>query len=310
MLRLSLISGWALAVVLAGCTSSGEDSADSGADVVATTTHVADLAREVAGERADVHGILSASADPHDYEPRPSDTAALGEASVILTSGGEIDAWVEELIESSGSDATVVSMVESASVTRELEGEIDPHWWQDPRNAVAAVEAIRDELTEADPEGEADYAKNAAALVREIERADRALAACMDKLPADARRMVTSHDSLGYLAERYGIEIVGAAIPALSTQAQPSAGETAQLVELIETENVRAVFPEAGLPDDLERAIAGEAGIEVGDPLYADALGEEGTPADSYLGALIENGSRLAEGLSGGSLSCDSPGDG
>src|SRR5687768_1835510 len=101
MLRMSLICVTALSL-LAGCRSSDQDSA---AQVVATTTHVADIARNVAGEEAEIHGILPPNADPHDYEPRPSDTAAIAGAGLIITSGGEADEWVDELIESSDTDA-------------------------------------------------------------------------------------------------------------------------------------------------------------------------------------------------------------
>jgi zinc/manganese transport system substrate-binding protein len=288
-------------LLVAGCSSSGEDEAD----VVATTTHVADIARQVAGQRADVVGILAPNSDPHDYEPRPSDVEALSGASVVVTSGGEVDEWVDELIESSGTDAEVISLLDAAPITRTLDGETDPHWWQDPRNAVAAAEAVRVALTESDPEGESEYAGNASALIRQIERFDRFAAECISDIPERDRKLVSAHDSLGYLADRYDIEIVGAAIPALSTQAQPSSGETSELVSLLESEGVPAVFPEAGLSGDLERAIADEAGVEVGAPLHADALGEDGTGAETFLGAFATNLSALSRGLSGGAMSCD-----
>ena len=301
MLRMSLICVAALPL-LAGCRSSDEGSE---AEVVATTTQVADITQNVAGDQAAVHGILTPNADPHDYEPRPSDATAIAGAEVVFTSGGETDEWVDELIESSGTDAQVVTLLDAAPVVRTQGGDEDPHWWQDPRNAVAAVETIRDELSEADPTDAAAYEENAAAYIAAIQRADRSVAGCMRFLPDSARRLVTSHDSLGYFADRYDIEVVGAAVPALSTQAQPSSGETADLVDLIEAENVVAVFPEAGLSADLESAIADEADVALGGDLYADALGEEGTAGDTYLGALHANASALVEGLSDGSRRCD-----
>ncbi len=193
----------------------------------------------------------------------------------------------------------------SVPIVRSEEGEVDPHWWQDPRNAVAATEAIRDELSRADAADAAAYEENAAAYISAIQRSDRAIADCMRFLPDSARKLVTSHDSLGYFADRYDIEVVGAAVPALSTQAQPSSGETADLVELIQEGDVHAVFPEAGLSGDLESAIADEADVAVGGDLYADALGEEGTAGDTYLGALHANASALVEGLSNGARSCE-----
>ena len=301
MLRMILICGAAAALPLLGCRSSDE----GGAEVVATTTQVADIARNVAGGEVEVHGILPPNADPHDYEPRPTDATAIAGAKLVITSGGEVDEWVDELIEGSGTDAQVVTLTDEAPVTRTREGEEDPHWWQNPINAVAASEAIRDSLSSADPDGAKAYAENADAFITELRRADRGIAACIDGLPASARKLVTSHDSLGLFADRYGLEVVGSSVPALSTQAQPSSGETADLVELLRDEKVPAVFPEAGLTGELEEAIADEAGVEVGDALYADSLGEEGTPGDTYLGALTANMTALVRGLSRRSQSCD-----
>jgi len=301
---MSLICVVLLAPLLQACRSSDE----GGADVVATTTHVADLARNVAGEGLEVHGILAPNSDPHDYEPRPSDATALASASVVLTSGGEVDEWADELIESSGTEAEVISLLAAAPVTRTLGGETDPHWWHDPRNAVAAVETIRDELSDADPGGADAYEENADAFIGAIQRSDRNVAECMAFLEGDERKLVSAHDSLGYFADRYDIEIVGAAVPALSTQAQASTGETADLVNLLRAEDVRAVFPEAGLQGDLEEAIADEAGVIVGDSLYADSLGAEGTPGATHLSAFEANAAAMFKGLaSGESRPCPLP---
>ena len=115
---------------------------------------------------------------------------------------------------------------------------------------------------------------------------------------------MTSHDALGYFADRYGIEVVGAAIPALTTQAQPSAGETAELVELIEGEDVGTIFPEAGVSESLEDAIADEAGASVGGELWADALGPEGSSGATYVDAMRSNAETIATGMSGGEAGC------
>jgi ABC-type Zn uptake system ZnuABC Zn-binding protein ZnuA len=268
--------------------------------VVATTTQVSDIARNVAGDEVEVHGILPANADPHDYEPRPSDATAIAGADLVITSGGEVDEWVDELIESSGTDAKVVTLLDSAPITRTTAGEADPHWWQDPRNAVAATETIRDELAEIDPGGATAFEENAAAYIAAIQRSDRTIAECMARLPDRSRKLVTAHDALGFFADRYDIEVVGAAVPALSTQAQPSSGETADLIDLIQSEEVRAVFPEAGLNGELEEAIANEADVAIGGELYADSLGEEGSAGDTYLGALEANSGMMFKGFSYG----------
>jgi ABC-type Zn uptake system ZnuABC Zn-binding protein ZnuA len=289
-----------LAVVLvAGCGDDDGGAGDGQVGVVATTTHVADLVRNVGGERVELDGILPPEADPHDYEPRPSDAAALSEADVVFRSGGDLDEWLDELIESAGGDAAEVTLLDSVKVIGD-----DPHWWQDPRNAILAVAAIRDALVEADPDGRATYERNAAAYTRELRRLDSHIERCIERVPPDKRKIVTTHDALGYFAERYGVEVVGAVIPSLSTQAQPSAKDVDELVGQIEDEGVEAIFPEAAVSQRLEQAIARESGAEVGRELWADSLGPEGSGAETYLDAMRADAAALAEGMSGGRVSC------
>jgi ABC-type Zn uptake system ZnuABC Zn-binding protein ZnuA len=286
---------FALALI-AGC---GDDSSGDGRTVVATTTQVADLVREVGGARVSVDGMLRPGGDPHDYEPRPSDVAAVARAGLVFRSGGEVDEWLGNVIDSAGGDAEVVSLIDSVARRGD-----DPHWWQDPRNAVRAVATIRERLTKLDPEGSAVYRRNAERLERELEELDRRIAACVERVPPAKRKIVTTHDSLGYFADRYGIDVVGSVLPSLSTQAQASAGDVQQLVEQIRREDVEAIFPESSVNPDIERAIARESGAEVGEPLYADSLGEEGSPGETYAGALAADARALVRGMSGGRVDC------
>jgi zinc/manganese transport system substrate-binding protein/manganese/iron transport system substrate-binding protein len=292
------------AVVSTGC--GGGDSGGGGPAVAVTTPQAADLVRNVAGSGADVTQVVPANADPHEYEPTPSDAEALARADLIVRSGGEVDGWLDQLIESSGSDAPVLTLSDHVRLI-EGDGGTDPHWWQDPRNAVAAVAAIRAELDRIDPGEARSFDAGARRYTSEIERLDHAIAACIGRVPADRRKLVTSHDALGYYADRYGIDVIGAAIPALSTQAQAAAGETADLVDLIRSEGVGAVFPEAGVSPDLEEAIAAEADARIGDELWADTLGPEGTAASTYLGSLRSNTEAIVNGLTDGEVRCRLP---
>jgi zinc/manganese transport system substrate-binding protein len=283
--------------VLAGC---GDDSSSGGRTVVATTTQVADLVREVGGARTKVDGMLRPGGDPHDYEPRPSDVAAAAGAKVVFRSGGEVDDWLNDVIDNAGGDAEVVSLIDSV---RRLDD--DPHWWQDATNGVRAVEKIRAELTKADPGGRATFARNAERTIRRLERLDREITGCVERVPPAKRKIVTTHDALGYFAGRYGVEVVGAVIPSLSTQAQASAGDVQRLVEQIRREGVEAIFPESSVNPDIERAIAREAEASIGDPLYADSLGAKGSPGDTYTGALAADAAAVVRGMSGGRVNCD-----
>jgi zinc/manganese transport system substrate-binding protein len=328
-MRVAALLLLATAVAAAGCGDS-DPQAETGsgeAAVVATTTIAADLVRNVGGDRVGVDSLVPAGADPHGHEPRPSDAVAISEAELVVKSGGELDEWLDDLIESAGGEATEVTLLDSvetiegghaheeeeAQVDEEEEGradeahdeEIDPHWWQDPRNAILAAGAIRDALIEADPDGRRTYERNTRAYTSELRALDDEIERCMQRVPPEKRKLVTTHDALGYFAERYDVEVIGSVIPSLSTQAQPSAGDVDALVEQIEDEGVEAIFPEAAVSQRLERAISRESGAEVGAELWTDSLGGDESGAETYLDAMRANASALAEGMSGGRVSCD-----
>jgi len=284
----------------AGCGGGGDGGAGEAAlTAVATTTQLGDFTREVGGRRIAVEQLLPPNADPHDYEPRPSDVLRIGEAAVVFKSGGDLDQWVGDLVESADGDPEVVEVLGSVEPVAK-----DPHWWHDPRNAIRAVETIRDRLGEADPDGRGAYTDNAAAYIGQLERLDRSVARCIGRIPADQRKLVTTHDALGYYANRYGLDVVGALIPSLSSQAQPSVKDTNELLEQIEELDVKAIFPESSLNPKLEEAVARETGAEVGDAHYADTLGPEDSPGGTYAGSIEANTKSIAAGLSGGGVSC------
>ena len=301
----AMVAALAVAALAAGCGSSGaaSDGGTSGTAVVATTSQVGDLARAVAGERAGLRQILRPNSDPHEYEPRPSDVKAVSDAAVVLRSGGDVDEWLDGLVRNAGSEARVVTLIDAVA-TRGDGDDVDPHWWQDPRNVLVAVREIRDALASADPGGRARYTANAAAFSARLRKLDGAIAACMRAIPPARRKLVTDHDALGYFAARYGIEVVGTVIPALSTQAQASAGEVARLVRTIRAERVRTIFPQNSTGARLTRAIARDAGARVGPALYADTLGPDGSAGETYLGALRFNARALAAGFTGDDDRC------
>jgi zinc/manganese transport system substrate-binding protein len=287
-----------LLVVVAGCDE--RERSDADVTAVAATTQLADLVRNVGGDRVSVDSILRSNADPHEYEPRPSDATAIAKADIVFRSGGDLDEWLDEVVDSAGGDADQVTLIDSVK----REGD-DPHWWQNPRNAILAVAAIRDALIEVDPDGRSGYERRAAAYTAKLRRLDADVQRCIDRVSPAKRKLVTTHDALGYFADRYGIEVIGAVIPSLSTQAQPSAKDVQKLVDQIESEGVEAIFPEASLSKKLEQAISREAGAKVGGQLWADTLGPKGSSGATYLGAIRANAATLANGMSGGSVTCD-----
>jgi zinc/manganese transport system substrate-binding protein len=309
----ALAAAATLALLAAGC--GGGSSAGSGqVKVVATTTQIGDWARAVGGERAKVVQLLKPNTDPHDYEPRPSDVRETAEAKVVLLNGDRLDRWMGDVVEQAGGDPTVVDLGARApvKVPGEREGEeasrFDPHWWHDPRNAEAAVTAIRDALAAANPDAKAVYARNAAAYLTKLRALDRGIAACLDLVPAPQRKLATDHDAFNYFARRYGIEVVGAVIPSQTTQAQPSAGEVAKLSQLIRRERVKAVFPESSINPKLAQAIARQTGATSNLSLYGDTLGPERSRGATYLSMEQANADAMVRGFTGGAEQCTIPG--
>jgi ABC-type Zn uptake system ZnuABC Zn-binding protein ZnuA/ABC-type Mn2+/Zn2+ transport system permease subunit len=304
------VAAAATAALLAGCGAAGGPAPPGQAKVIATTTQIGDFARAVGGDRAEVVQILKPNTDPHDYEPRPSDVLETGDADVVLLNGDELDHWMGQVVEAAGGDPAIVDLGEREPVKLAGESEgaeasrYDPHWWHDPRNAEAAVVAIRDALTKANPGARAAYARNAAEYLAKLRALDHGVAACIGSVPPGARKLVTDHDAFGYFARRYGITVVGAVIPSQSTQAQPSAGDVAALTRLIRREGVKAVFPESSINPKLAEAIASQTGATSDYELYGDTLGAKGSSGATYLSMERANADAMVRGFTAGARGC------
>ncbi|NLG29545.1 MAG: zinc ABC transporter substrate-binding protein [Chloroflexi bacterium] len=262
---------------------------------VATTSIVADIVRHVGGERVTVTSLLPIGADPHAFEPTPSDVARVSEADAVFANGAGLEGFLEQLLRNAGG-APVIYVSEGLEL-RELEASDahardehahDPHTWTSPANALIFVDNIERALASLDPGHAPDYAVNARAYRTQLEELDRWIAAQVATIPADRRLLVTDHLVFGYYADRYGLEQVGAVIPGYSTGAAPSAKELAELQDTVRALGVKAVFAGATVNQDLARRVAADAGVTLA-TLYTGALGPAGSGADSYLGYLRAN---------------------
>jgi ABC-type Zn uptake system ZnuABC Zn-binding protein ZnuA/ABC-type Mn2+/Zn2+ transport system permease subunit len=299
----------ALSLLAAGC--GGVAGGSSGKlDVVATTTQIGDFVRQVGGEATEVDQILQANTDPHDYEPRPSDVEGAANAQVVFANGDDLDAWIDQIVSDSGSDAEVIDLGTKVPIRRPGESSgaeasrYDSHWWHDPRNAEAAVRAIERALAAADPSHEREFQRNADAYLAELRALDRGIARCIGSVPAARRKLVTDHDAFGYFAGRYGVEVVGAVIPSQTTQAQTSAKDLSALAQTVEAEKVRAIFPESSLSAKVADAIARQTGASADYTLYGDTLGPGGSGAETYVGMEEANADAMVEGFTGGARGC------
>lgn len=318
---------FALAGIGAGCGSQGSNG--EGPKVVATTTQIGDLVQEAGGGQVNLTTILKPNTDPHDYEPRPSDVEAVADAEIIFRSGGHLDDWTEDLIADSGSDARIIDLSEDLPVRlygadgqarepgheqergqlpeqehADESEEFNPHWWLDPVNVRFATARIEIALAEANPAGASYYRGRARRFGHQIRNLTARTEACLRRVPASRRKIVTDHDAFGYFTSRFGIESVGTVIPAMTTGAQPSAGELADLEETIRREEVKAIFPESSVSPALANAVAKDTGASTDYSLYGDTLGPEGSAGETWLGSMKSNVNSVMLGITGGRDSC------
>lgn len=289
-------------LLAAGCGTTRIGSNDPNRPtVVATTTQMQDLVRNVGGDDVNMVGILKPNVDPHEFEPSPSDAIGIANAKLAVTSGVGIDTWAAQLISDSSSGAPVFDASAGLPIRQgdSQEPDGDPHWWHDPALFARAAHNLGAELGRIDPAHRAAFAANAAAYVRRIHAMDAANKRVMACLPASNRKLVTNHDAFAYFAAHYGLTVVGSVIPSLSTSAEPSAQNVADLIQRIKAQHVRAIFTESSLNPSLEYQIAREAGVKVYATLYGDTLGPAGSPGATYIGMERWNVRSIVAGLLG-----------
>jgi zinc/manganese transport system substrate-binding protein len=286
---------------LAGSASAAPAQRTGTLDVVATTTQLQDLVRNVGGSRVSVTGILKPNVDPHEYEPRPSDAVALQSARLIVESGVGLDAWMDKLIQQAGGKAPVFVAAKGLKIRPgdAAEPQGDPHWWHDPTNFERAATALADALGRVDPAGRSSYRQNAARYVGTLKAMDAANVRALRVLPVAQRKLVTNHDAFGYFAAHYRITVLGSVLNSLSTSAQPSSRDIADLVRKIRSAHVKAIFTESSINPKLEQQIAGEAGVKVYANLYGDTLGPAGSKGATYVQMERWNVAAIVAGLLG-----------
>lgn len=268
--------------------------------VVTSTSILADLARQIGGDRVEVTSILPANADPHDFEPSPDDVIAIEEAGIVFLHGLQLDAWAEPLIEASQTDAPVVVATKGIQTIGSDEADFsegDPHVWFDPTRVKTMVANIRDGLISVDADGADGYQARLEAYDRTLGELDTEIKARIALIPEDRRVLVTNHDALEYFANRYGLTIVGTVIPGLDSRTEPSARDIAALIEAIEASGVSVIFAENTVGPALADSLASDAGIKVAPELYTDSLGDAGSGANTYVGLMQTDTDIIVENL-------------
>jgi len=259
--------------------------------VLATFSILADFVRNVGGDRTEVAALVGLNSDAHVYAPAPADAKKLADAKVVITNGLGFEGWMDRLVQASGSKAMIIVATKGITVRRAVgghgHGESDPHAWQSVANAKVYVANIRDGLITADPAGADAYQARAAAYLARLDALDAEVKQAVAAIPADRRRVISTHDAFGYFQQAYGIEFI--APQGVSTEAEPSARDVARIITQIKRQKIPAVFFENITDPRLMQRIAQETGARIGGKLFSDALTEEGGEAPSYIEMMRHN---------------------
>jgi len=313
--KLTFLSLVAIATLLLSACGGAPAGGEGRLKVVASTTIVGDVVAQVGGNLIELTVIFPPGADPHTFEPRPQDMAAISEADVIVINGLDLEEALEPILEANATGVVVHASegIEPLAFEGEEHGEEgeehgeegeehhhheggDPHTWVDPNNVIVWAQNIAAALSDADPAHAGEYQANAEAYITELQELDAWIRTQVAQIPAENRKLVTDHLLYGYFAEEYGLEQVGALVGSFSTNASPSAQELAALEDLIRTQDIPAIFVGKSVNPALAEQVAQDTGIKVVS-LYTGSLSESGGEADSYLKYMRYNVRAIVEAL-------------
>ncbi len=268
--------------------------------IVASTTQIADFARQIAGDRMIVHSILAPGADPHTYQPTPDDVQLVLGADLCLENGMHLEgkSWMTTLAKDAGKPiVTTTNGVQPLSIEEEGEMVADPHAWFSPRNVTVYVSNITRGLSEIDPDGKWEYEARAKLFLQQLRVLDGWVREQVALIPTERRILVTTHDAFNYFCTEYKFNannnFLSIAPVGWSTGAEVGGGMTPQrrrlVVDSIRKSGAPAIFVETSVNPKQIREIAKETGVAIGGELYSDSMGPEGSAGETYIGMMREN---------------------
>ena len=292
----------ALAATLSGCDSPGAISGQDDSDrpvVLTTFTVLADIARNVGGEKITVESITKAGAEIHGYEPTPQDIAKASRAHLILDNGLNLEAWFEQFIVELDVPHVVVSEgVEVMDISEDAnEGLPNPHAWMSPVNVQIYVENIRDAFIELDPENREYYTRNATAYNAELETLEKNLVQGLSGLKENERALVTCEGAFSYLARDAGL--TEKYIWAVNAEQQATPRQIASAIEFVKDNEVPAVFCESTVSDAPMQQVVQGSGASYGGTLFVDSLSEADGPVPTYLDLIRHDTDVILQALTG-----------
>ncbi len=280
---------------------------------VATTSIVADVVEQIAADRIELTALLPIGVDPHAFQPTPRDVAAVADADIVFANGVGLEEFLDELLENAGGDAEIVHLsngielrtLEAAHPSEESEQEgegrthpkaTDPHTWFAPPNMKTWADNAERALSDLDPANSNFYRANAESHKSSMDELDAWIMEQVSQIPEENRKLVTDHAALGYFADRYGFQQIGAVFPGFSPTSEPSAREIAELEDAIQQYDVNAIFVGTTVNPRLSQRIADETGTKLV-TLYTGSLSEPGGEADTYIDFMRHNVEAIVEAL-------------
>lgn len=293
-------------VLLLGAIALNADGGERKVTVTATTSMVADLVKNVGGDRVQVEGLMGPGVDPHLYKPTQSDSRKLSRADVIFYSGLLLEGKMQDLFAGMARTKRFVYPVTELIPMEELleppqfAGHYDPHVWFDPRLWAKCIDTVVNGLSEFDAKGKSHYARRGAELRKNLHALHEWAVKRVNELPAEKRILITSHDAFNYFGRAYGFQVVG--LQGISTVDEASLADMAKMVDFIKKHQVKAVFVESSVPPQAIERISKDAGVKIGGELFSDAMGtpgeiENGYDLGTYEGMIKHNINKIVEAL-------------
>ncbi|MGB8252039.1 MAG: zinc ABC transporter substrate-binding protein [Anaerolineaceae bacterium] len=270
--------------------------------VLVVESFLADISRNVAGNRLTVESLIPNGMDPHTFEPTPRDVVKIANSQVLIVNGAGLESWLSRTLANSGRPILVIEASSGLTPRKPAAGELvdeptDPHFWLDPLSVIKYGENIREGLCQVDPDGCDIYRQNAEGYISELEQLDRWIKNQVTLIPPEGRLLITNHESFGYYADRYGFQIVGTIIPSVSTEAIPTALQLSGLIQKIKSSGAKAIFLEAGTNPQLAETIAAETGVVIITDLLTHTLTSPDGPAPTYITMMHYDTQRIVNAL-------------
>ncbi|MEM9480204.1 MAG: zinc ABC transporter substrate-binding protein [Verrucomicrobiota bacterium] len=295
--------------LIAGCSGGGKESGDADDErlyVVATTTMIADAAKQIGGEQIRLNAMMKPGVDPHLYEPTPKDGIALQEAGLVLYNGHFLEGQMEKALQALGDKSYAVAEVlaEDALLQDEESGHADPHVWGDVGLWVQSVEVVGTALTAKDPDNAELYQARTKEAITELESLDAWVKKRVSEIPEDQRILITSHDAFSYFGRAYGFQVLG--LQGISTAGEVGLAERVAMVDFIKEKGVKAIFVESSVNPAVIESVSKDANVKVGGELFSDALGQPGEMEEhggesydvgTYVGMIKHNVNAVVEAL-------------